>query len=290
MRGTDVNRDTLLAHLRALEGERHPAISPGRLEAAQDYVAAQFRQTGLSVREEPFSIEGHTAANLIANTSCPSDVSRLLIGAHLDTVPGTPGADDNASGVAAMLEAARVITAHQPQAPVEFVGFALEELGMLGSSHYARNLKQQRTKLIGMVSLEMVGFTESQGLQTYPPLLKPFYPAVGDFIGLVANGRSKLFLSTVERAMRAVEGLPVETVIAPLNGRVIPESRLSDHSPFWDAGYPAVLVTDTAFLRNPHYHQPSDTIDTLDLGFLEKVCRGVVELALSLDGKSRLLP
>lgn len=279
---TDVTRDNLRAHLLQLEGERHPAISPGRLEAAQDYVAAQFRQAGLSVWEDAFSVNGFQAVNLLATTACPPGVPRLLIGAHLDTVPGTPGADDNASGVAAMLEAARVIAATWPQAPVEFAGFALEECGMLGSAHYAAELKRHKARLLGMVSLEMVGFTETQGLQTYPTLLKPFYPARGDFIGLVANGRSKPFLSMVERAMRAVEGLPVETVLAPLNGRLIPESRLSDHSPFWDAGYPAVLVTDTAFLRNPHYHQPSDTASTLDLGFLEKVCRGVVGLALSL--------
>lgn len=280
---TDVTRDNLRAHVLQLEGERHPALSPGPLEAAQEYVADQFRRSGLSVREEAFTVDGHAAANLIATTACPPGIPTLLIGAHLDTVPGTPGADDNASGVAAMLEAARVIAANDPHAPVTFAGFAMEEVGMLGSTHHVQVLKRQRTALIGMVSLEMVGFTESQGLQTYPTLLKPFYPPAGNFIGLVANWRSKRFLSVVERAMRAVEGLPVETVLAPMNGRMIPESRLSDHAPFWDAGYPAVLVTDTAFLRNPHYHQPSDTVSTLDLEFLAKVCRGIVTLVTAVE-------
>lgn len=203
---------------------------------------------------------------------------RLIIGAHLDTVPGTPGADDNASGLAAMLEAARVVARHAPDAPVEWIAFNLEELGMVGSSHYAAGLRRRRRSILGMLSLEMVGFTESQGVQRYPWFLRGRFPDVGNYLGLAANRRSQRFLEVVAGAMRSVEGLPVETMVLPGNGWLFPEARLSDHAPFWDAGFPALLVTDTAFFRNPHYHQSGDRVETLDLDFLTRVTQGIVAL------------
>ena len=282
-----VNRDHLLAHLRALEGERHYAASPQRLADAQAYVVEQFTRSGLSVRLDEFSYLGMPVVNVVGRSPTARDAPRVIVGAHFDTVPNTPGADDNASGIAAMLEAARVVAAGYPEAPVEFVGFNLEEVGMVGSTHYAAQLTRDGVALLGMLSLEMVGFTESKGEQRYPPFFKRFYPPVGNFIGLVANRRSTSLLRTAERAMRSVPGLPVETVVLPANGWLVPESRLSDHSPFWDAGYQALLITDTAFLRNPHYHQPSDTVETLDVAFLEKVCQGVVEVVLALTASTR---
>lgn len=246
----------------------------------------QFRHAGLAVALDDFSYMGERFVNVIARPNA-IDVPRLIVGAHVDTVPGTPGADDNASGLAVMLEAAHVVATTLPQAPVEFVGFNLEEFSMVGSAHYASTLKRNRTSIIGMVSLEMVGFTESQGLQRYPLFLKQVYPPVGNFIGLIANRRSQDLLTSFVKAMRAVPDLPVETVVLPANGWLIPESRLSDHSPFWDAGYPALLITDTAFLRNPHYHQPTDTIETLDLAFVTRVCQGLVEAIAALVASTR---
>jgi Zn-dependent M28 family amino/carboxypeptidase len=182
-----------------------------------------------------------------------------------------------------MLETARIVAVERPDAPVEFVGFNLEELSMVGSSHYATQLKRRRVPLLGMLSLEMVGFTESRGEQRYPPFLSRRYPRVGNFIGLAANHRSNALLRLVATAMRSVPDLPVETLVVPANGWLFPEARLSDHSPFWDNGYPALLVTDTAFFRNPHYHQPTDTVDTLDAAFLDRVCQGVVEAVRALS-------
>jgi hypothetical protein len=127
-----------------------------------------------------------------------------------------------------------------------------------------------------MLSLEMVGFTESEGTQRYPWFLEGRFPPTGTYLGLAGNSRSRTLLAIVAEAMRSVPGLPVETLTLPANGWLFPEARLSDHSPFWDRGYPALLVTDTSFFRNPHYHRPSDTIATLDLAFMEKVCRGLV--------------
>ena len=277
-----VQPNQLLAHLKALEGERHPYISRDRLEAAQGYVCDALRSWGLTVSVEPFSYMGERFVNLIARPATMPSGPRFIVGAHVDTVPGTPGADDNASGVAALLEVARVISTRTWTLPLEFAVFNLEELGMIGSSHYARELRHARIAVAGMLSLEMVGFTESQGLQHYPWFLKGRYPATGNYLGLAANHRSRPLLKTVEQAMRSVEGLPIETMVLPGNGWVFPEARLSDHSPFWDAGYPALLVTDTSFFRNPHYHQPTDTVSTLDLDFLTKVTQGLVRIVETL--------
>lgn len=270
-----VQQTRLLAHLRALEGERHPTASPDRLANAQAYVADQLTNLGIPVMFDRFSFEGQPFANVIGRLTGTRG-PRLIVGAHFDTVPNTSGADDNASGVAVMLECARVVMAAAPTAAVEFVGFNLEEFGMVGSRHYAAALREHDEPLLGMLSLEMLGFTETEGLQTYPPLLKPFFPARGDFLGLVGNFRSRALLRRVETAMRRIPSLPIQTILLPGRGGLVPETRLSDHSPFWDAGYPALLVTDTAFLRNPHYHRPTDTLSTLNLAFIEKVCQAVV--------------
>lgn len=271
-----VSRAHLLTHLRRLEGERHPYFSPDRHEAAQRYVLDHWRALGFSCALDEFSYMGQRFVNLVARPQPHAPGPRLILGAHVDTVPGTPGADDNASGIAVLLEASRLAAAHPGPLSVEFVAFTLEELGMIGSTHYAEGLRRSRAPVLGMLSLEMVGFTETRGLQRYPPFLRKHFPAQGTYLGLAANGRSRRLLDQVTAAMRTVERLPVETLVLPGSGRWFPESRLSDHAPFWDRGFPALLVTDTAFFRNPHYHQPSDTVDTLDLAFLEQVCRGVV--------------
>ena len=271
-----VRADRLLAHLRALEGERHPLASPARLARAEQYVTAHWQACRLRMSLDEFSYTGTPVVNHLAIPPAAALGPRLLIGAHVDTVAGTPGADDNASGVAALLELSEIVAAHAPAARVEFAAFALEECGMVGSAHYAQRLKRERAPLIGMLSLEMLGFTETRGLQRYPTRwLARRFPAEGAYIGLAGNLRSRRLLSAVAGAFRAVDGLPVQTITLPGNGGWLPESRLSDHAPFWDCGYPALLVTDTAFLRNPHYHQPSDTVETLDLGFLTKVTRGL---------------
>ena len=271
-----VNREALLAHLTALEGERHPFFSHDRLEAAQDYVRDQWRSWGLTVSSDEFSFMGEQFVNLIARAPHLQPRPRLIVGAHIDTVPGSPGADDNASGVAVMLEASRIVGQAGVPFPVEFVAFNLEELGMIGSAHYAKTLRRVKTPLLGMLSLEMVGFTESKGLQHYPWFLRGRFPSIGNYLGLAANRRSRALLEVIARGMRTVEGLPTETLVLPGNGWGFPEARLSDHSPFWDAGFPALLVTDTAFFRNPHYHQPTDTVATLDLNFITKVTQGLV--------------
>lgn len=257
------------------------------LKEVQGYIGAELAAYGFNVKEERFFFANQTYSNLVARFEKDVNLPRLIVGAHFDAVPGSPGADDNASGVAALLEAAKIYSDfYSDLAPqvypqpycVEFVAFNLEEYGMAGSQAYVRKLKSDKTRLVGMLSLEMVGFTsQTSGSQKMPFFLKPFYPDTGNFIGLVANTRSKGLLEKVRKVFESVKDLPTESLVLPANGWVFPDARLSDHSPFWDAAFPALLVTDTSFYRNPHYHTGEDRIETLDLEFLTKVTAAVAK-------------
>ncbi len=202
----------------------------------------------------------------------------ILVGAHYDSVPNSPGADDNASAVSALLEIGRCLKKNPPAGPVMLVAFALEEYGFLGSQVVARRVRKENRSLGGMLSLEMLGYTDrNPGAQRYPSLVDPAqYPDAGDFIAVVGNAHSAGLVQSVVAGMKwSQPALGVESLIVPGNGEAIPDVRRSDHVPFWEAGYPAVMVTDTANFRNPHYHQPTDTLDTLDLEFLADVTRAL---------------
>jgi Zn-dependent M28 family amino/carboxypeptidase len=205
------------------------------------------------------------------------DLEPVLVGAHYDGPLGSPGADDDATGVAALLELARRLSASPPRRPLWLVAFDLEEWGMVGSRALARELRRDQQRLHLMLSLEMLGYTAET--QNYPlEAMRPVYGDSGDYIALVGNLAASSHLLSLGHSMNK----HVLTKVLPVlnKGRMVPEVRLSDHSPFWDTGYNAVLVTDTSFLRNPHYHKPSDTIETLDLPFLMAVIDGL-EAALT---------
>ncbi|MCP2731023.1 M20/M25/M40 family metallo-hydrolase, partial [Limnofasciculus baicalensis] len=203
--------------------------------------------------------------------------SPILIGAHYDAVPGSPGADDNATGVAVLLELAKEFAIKPLNYPVRIVAFDMEEYGLLGSQQYAEDLKQKGESLRLMISLEMLGYCDSSpNSQLYPPGLKYFYPNRGDFIAFVGNLITIPDLISLSRNMRKT-GTPSVLLPVPNRGLMVRQTRLSDHSPFWDRGYRAMMVTDTAFLRNPHYHKNSDRIEILDLDFLTGVCQGLIE-------------
>jgi aminopeptidase YwaD len=277
-----IRKENLLAHLQNLVGDRNSFIHPRRLRTAAEYITRQFKAYGYQVHADSVRLLWRLYPNIIAEAPVGNpNVPLLIIGAHYDTVMHSPGADDNASGVAAMLEVARVLSAkllaeNPSRLRIQFVGFALEEQSMAGSAHYARMLSRQRVALEGMVSLEMVGYTsDAPDSQQFPPGLDHLYPHVGNFIGVVANERSRTLLNTVVSAMKTVEGLPVESLAVPQNGEALPPTRLSDHSPFWDRGYSAPMITDTSWFRNPHYHQSTDTIETLNLDFMTRVAEGV---------------
>lgn len=286
-----LSQKRLSNHLVAIARLRDSFENPDSLQEVQHYIETEFRSYGFEIEKKRFSFHGRTFENVIARKG-PSSRKVFIVGAHFDAVAGTPGADDNASGVAGMLEAARILADVPSPSPlpaggerervrgIEFVAFNLEEYNMAGSSEYVADLKKQKRTVLGMLSLEMIGYTsQEKGSQKIPPVLKPFYPDVGNFVALVGDGGSRKLLKKAHDAFKKVRGLPVETLTVPVKGRIFPETRLSDHSPFWDAGHPALLVTDTSFFRNPHYHLASDTIETLDLDFLEKVTEGVIQAA-----------
>ena len=276
-----VSENGARTHLARLVGPRDPFDGHARMEAAADYIAANFQRFGLPVVEDKFRVEGRWYRNLVASLPGASSNGQVLVIAHYDTVPDCPGADDNASGLAGLLEAARALAAHRFHKTLVFIAFALEEYGYPGSLHYVDEARARRTAIAGVFDLEMIGYTSP--IQTAPPGVPA--PPVGDFIGVVGNRRSERLVSLFkEGASRFVPSLPVEGLIVEGNGEDLPVVRLSDHAPFWDAGYPAVMITDTAFLRNPHYHLSSDTLDTLDLPFLRHVAAATAVTAGLLAG------
>lgn len=272
--------DCLKRHLALLARERDPYLATAGYFFVRQYIQQQFQQWGV-VEQYQFQVRSQTHINLILNLPAaqPNLAMRppILVGAHYDAVMGSPGADDNATGVAVLLEMARLLRVHPPRSPVRLIAFDLEEYGLQGSRHYAAQLKQQGQPLRLMIALEMLGYRDQTlGSQRYPPGLKYFYPNQGNFIGLIGNWSAIPDLIRLSRTVRSA-GVPCEWLPAPQQGRLIPDTRRSDHAPFWDQGYRAIMATDTANLRNPHYHQPSDRIDTLDLDFLTGICQGLVE-------------
>lgn len=279
----DVDRERLSRHLRIIVGERNPYSGARHLAAVEKFIEAEFESFGLDVESNSFSYAGENFHNIIARLRPSRSDPLIIIGAHFDSVIGTPGADDNASGVAVLLETARLLSQVHLQFQIVFCAFNLEEFNMIGSTAFARKLKAAGKKVAAMISLEMIGYTDSRpGSQKLPVGLSRFYPDRGDFIALIGNWRSNALLRKCAAGMRQVANLPVEILSVPGKGLVIPAVRLSDHAPFWDLGYPALMMTDTSFYRNPNYHGATDTIETLDIDFMAKVCEGVVRGVVGL--------
>ena len=278
-----VDPQRLRRTLAAIVGERSPFSSQWHLTAVEGFIEKELETYGLIVESDYFSYRGKNFRNIVGRLSPHRAGSIVILGAHFDSVQGTPGADDNASGVVVLLEAARLLARARVGSQVLFCAFNLEELNMIGSGYFAKKLKSAGAKVAAMISLEMVGYTDSRpGSQKYPLGLKAFYPDRGNFIGVIGNWNSASLLRRFARQMRQVRGLPVETLSVPGNGGLIPAVRLSDHSSFWDAGYPALMVTDTSFYRNPNYHGSTDTLETLNFDFMAKVCEGVIGAVLAL--------
>jgi len=260
---------TLELHVRRLAGyigERNLA-RPDALGRAGLYIEQCLTASGLETRREDFEVPLGPTRNVVAETEAPGGRPFLLVGAHYDTAPGTPGADDNASGVAVLLEvAARLGSGERPKVPVRLAAFACEEpphfgTPEMGSFVHARGMRSRGERLLGMLSLEMLGCYDSRpGSQSYPPLLSRFYPATGDFLALVSNLGSRDFMRSMARALDS-RGVTLETAALP---RWVPGVGLSDQASFWKHGYPAAMLTDTAMYRNPRYHGADDTPETLD--------------------------
>ena len=272
----------LRRHVEALARRRGFPV-PREHRAAEDYVGNYLQDLGFPTQDASYFEGGFACTNLITQPLPKASLPLVIVGAHYDTVRGSPGADDNASGVAALLEVAHWVRprfdADGPfTARLQLAGYDLEEYGMIGSSIHSREVEEPGTAVRSMISLEMLGFTDRNfGSQGLPPHLVGMYPDVGDFVGVCGNGASEELMKVVTAGLKSVDGLPVEFIAVPGRGQMLAEARLSDHSSFWDRGLPALMITDTAFFRNPHYHQQSDTPQTLDYPFLAKVTAGVCE-------------
>jgi Zn-dependent M28 family amino/carboxypeptidase len=235
------------------------------LLSVRTYLREQLAALG-PVEEHRFGSGCDAGTNLILRLpGRRKGLAPLLVAAHYDGPLHSIGADDNASGLAALLELARRWAADPPRRPVWIVAFDQEEWGCLGSKALAAELKRQGQPLALMVSLEMLAFTGAEQ--------RWLYGSRADFIAVIGNFRALPQLPGL--AHRLGRHVRTKLLPVPLRGRILPDVRRSDHSPFWDAGYRAVMVTDTSFLRNPHYHRMSDTIATLDLGFFCRVTEGL---------------
>lgn len=288
-------RQRLREHLHVLTvniGER--SISrPENLKQTAAYIASFYRDLGLTVDKQAYSYPALPVDNIIAEISfCENPKQRLLLGAHYDSVSGTVGADDNASAIAVQLEVARLLSQQSNKdaldLAIRFVSFALEEppaygTRYMGSRVYAKMARAQKENIDGMICLEMVGYAcHEPGCQNYPfPLMFMDYPETGNFIGIVSNFKSRGFAKRLLAQFQKNEDLPVIKLTVPFNGRIMPAVRLSDHASFWDRGYKAVMVTDSAFFRNPYYHTAGDTMDKLDFEFMAEVVESLMIFFLS---------
>ncbi|MEX2225475.1 MAG: M20/M25/M40 family metallo-hydrolase [Dehalococcoidia bacterium] len=265
----DVEQARLFAHIEEMAEPRSALEDEiDQLDATADYVQSQLEGYGLEVVLQDVEFEDDELGAIVspnvigvkAGSECADRI--FVVGGHYDSVPESPGADDDASGTAGMLEIARVLADVDLPASVYFTGFTLEELGLIGSRKMAGDFAAADAEVVGMFSLEMIGYTdEASG---------------SEFILVLGNEASAPLLEAVEQAKSYVPDLPIVTLAAAGNGESSPDTRRSDHAPFWDAGYQALLVTDTANFRNPNYHEPSDTIETLDMPFATSVTKAML--------------
>jgi len=254
--------------------------TPDTLDRAAAWIGGGFREAGLEVSEQTYTVAEGVYRNVIAvrRGSAP-DRGAVIVGAHYDAYGELPGADDNASGVAVLLELARTLPERQPLRTQFFVAFSNEEPPFfatpdMGSYHFARRLADDDTKIDLMIALDAVGyFSDDPGSQKVPsPLLRLFYPSRGDFIGVVGDMGSGRDIGRVKRGMRSAHALPVLSFRGPT---FVPGVDWSDHYWFRKLGLPGVLVTDTAMMRSPHYHRRSDTPETLDYARMAAVVQAL---------------
>jgi Zn-dependent M28 family amino/carboxypeptidase len=277
----------LEAHVRRLSEQLVPRDQSrtDNLDRVAEYVRAKFEEAGGTISEQPFEVGGRTYRNVIADFG-PDSKERIVVGAHYDAYHSFPGADDNASGVAGLIELAMLLGKAHLLRRVELVAYTLEEPPYFQSAHmgsmvHAESLRTQGVSVKAMLSLEMIGcFKDEPNSQEFPvSLLRVFYPSRGNFISVVGGLGDGFLVRRVKSAMRSASPLPVYSINAP---RFVPGVDFSDHLSYWKAGYPAVMITDTAFYRNRNYHTVNDTADKLDYKRMAMVVEGVYAAVLAL--------
>jgi len=274
-------RDHLKDHVTMLAGQigERNLDHYDRLEAAAAYIRQYLEQQDYQVQEQDYTVNGKTCRNLYAVLD-GSDQSKgaLVVGAHYDSVSGSPGANDNGSGVAAVLELARTMKNLAPARPIIFAFFDNEEppyfqTDNMGSLQFARSLKALGTRIGGMISIETIGYYSDQpGSQKYPAGISSSYPNTGNFIGFVSNLDSRQFMHQAITAFRATTHFPSEGAALP---KFVKGVGWSDQWSFWRIGVPAIMITDTAPFRYPYYHTANDTPEKLDYDRMARVVVGL---------------
>lgn len=275
-------KDRLQTHVETLAGKigERNLWQYDQLQWAAEYIVETFRQAGLSVRTFPYEVAGKSVHNIVAEVPGRGDASGILVvGAHYDSLVRTSGANDNGSGVSALLELARLFRDNGSRKTLRFVAFVNEEppffkTSQMGSWVYAKQVQESGERIDGMISLETIGYYTSEPLsQAFPlPLLRYFYPTRGDFLALVGNFTSSNMLKRSVKAFRQHASFPSEGIVAP--GWLIGVDW-SDHWSFWKIGSPAIMVTDTALFRYPYYHDVDDTPDKVNYEALSRVVVGL---------------
>src|SRR5882672_8709042 len=286
-------RAGLQRHVRALAhdiGERSDQTYSNVLRASA-YIERRLQDLGYTVESQEFAADNRSYRNIEATLpGVPRHAHEVVIlGAHYDSAEDAPGADDNASGVAGVLELARVFAQERQARTVRFTFFPNEEppsfpTADMGSRHYATDARAQNEQITAMLSIESIGYYDTEtASQRYPFPLNFAYPNVGDFIGFVSNLKSRALLHRAIAAFRAHATMPTQGAAAPA---WVPGVWWSDHWSFWRVGYPAIMITDTAPYRNPFYHTPEDTPDKLDYDRMARVVHGLTHVVRALAGPS----
>ena len=284
-------RDSVRKHVQVIAGDigGRDAVEYKNLCRAAEYIETQLRSFGYTPMRQTYDVAGQTFYNIEAEHKGTDQPDRItIIGAHYDTAGSLPGANDNASGVAATLELARTFAAHPQSSTIRWVFFSNEEppyfqTPAMGSYVYAKRCSNRKENIAAMLSLETIGFySEKPGSQSYPVGIHPGYPDRGDFLGFVANFRSALLLRRALKSFRAATSLPAEGAAAPAG---LPGIGWSDHWSFWQFGYRALMLTDTAPYRYPYYHTAQDTPEKLDYDRLARAVTGVQEIVRDLAAR-----
>lgn len=285
--GVTVDPERLKAHVRMLSRQLCPRDweHTANLDQCADYIAQHFRQAGAIVEFQVFDVHGKQYRNVIGRIGMGKG-SKVVVGAHYDAGGEDPGADDNASGIAAIIELAYLLGRAAPSSEVEVVAYVLEEppffrTKFMGSAIHAKSLADQKANISGIIVLEMVGcFRDAWGSQSYPtPLFRLIYPGRANFIAVAGRWDQGSWIKKVKTGMKGTTGLPVYSIRAP---SVIPGIDFSDHLNYWPYGYKALMITDTAFYRNKAYHLPGDTPDQLDYIRMASVVVAVYEAIESM--------
>jgi hypothetical protein len=287
-----VDSNRLKQDMAWLEGIRHRSTGLDHLEATKDSIKARYLQYGLDLSVQTFPMGGYTAENIQGRKPGLAEEARTwIVDAHFDSVSDSPGADDNASGTAGFLEISRILSQYEFEQSIKFMGFDAEEAGLIGSINYVLNGIPDDEDIQGVLNLEMIGYySDEPNSQSFPVGFEIIFPAAadsveaqenkGNFITNVGNDASQDLVDLyTASAKQYVPELRVIEVVAPGNAQIVPDLRRSDHAPFWDAGYQALMITDGSEFRNNNYHEPSDLVSTLNFDFMTNVVKATLATA-----------